>query len=128
MGKFVSESKKEIGVFRAIGATKRDIKQLFMSQAIMYTLIGYLFGAALGILLVLLIAKPVQLWFDGFIKNTIEETFAVVQNTSAGTFTGIDWQMFGIYTALLIVIAAVVSIIPATRASNVSPVQAISNE
>lgn len=128
MGKFVSESKKEIGVFRAIGATKRDIKQLFMSQAIMYTLIGYIIGSVLGILFVLIIAKPVQLWFDGFIKNTVEETFAVVQNTPAGIFTGIDWQMFGIYTALLIVIASVVSIIPATRASNVSPVQAISNE
>ncbi|MBU0612480.1 FtsX-like permease family protein [Patescibacteria group bacterium] len=128
MGKFVSDSKKEIGVFRAIGATKRDIKQLFMSQAIMYTLIGYLLGSILGVSFVLLISKPVQLWFDSFIKNTVEETFAVVQHTSAGTFAGIDWQMFGVYTVLLIVIAVIVSIIPATRASKISPVQAISNE
>ncbi|MBU0598104.1 ABC transporter permease [Patescibacteria group bacterium] len=128
MGKFVSESTKEIGVFRAIGAKKGDIKQLFMSQAIMYTLIGYIIGALIGIVLVFILAKPVQLWFDAFIENTVEETFAVVQQTSAGIFTHIDWQMFGIYTALLLAIAVVVSIIPATRASRVSPVQAIKNE
>jgi len=128
MGKFVSESRKEIGVFRAIGATKGDIKKLFMSQAILYTLIGYIIGVVLGIGLVMALAKPVQLWFDAFIENTVEETFSVVQQTSASVYTQIDWQMFGIYTALLLVIAVIISIIPATRASRVSPVQAIKNE
>ncbi|MCH7492660.1 FtsX-like permease family protein [Patescibacteria group bacterium] len=128
MGKFVSESRKEIGVLRAIGATKGDIKKLFMSQAILYTLISYIIGAMLGIGSVLLLAKPIQLWFDNFIESTVDETFNVVQATSAGVFTNINWQMFGIYTVLLIVIALIVSIIPATRASRVSPVQAIKNE
>ncbi len=128
MGKFVSESTKEIGVFRAIGAKKGDIKQLFMSQAIMYTLIGYLIGTIIGIGLVLALAKPVQLWFDAFIDSTVEETFTVVQHTSAGVFTHIDWQMFGMYTGLLLLIAIIISIIPATRASRVSPIQAIKNE
>lgn len=128
MGKFVSESRKEIGVFRAIGATKSEIKKLFMSQALLYTLIGYVAGSLFGISLVLLLAKPVQLWFDDFIDNTIDETFAVVQSTSAGVFAQIDWTMFGVYSVLLLVIALVVSIIPATRASRVSPVQAIRSE
>lgn len=128
MGKFVSESTKEIGVFRAIGAKKKDIKQLFMSQAVLYTLIGYVIGGLIGVGLVFLLAKPVQLWFDGFIENTVEETFTVVQATSAGVFTHIDWAMFGVYSLLLLVIALVVSIIPATRASRVSPVEAIRSE
>lgn len=128
MGKFVSESRKEIGVFRAIGATKGEIKQLFMSQAMLYALIGYILGSVVGIILVLLIAKPVQLWFNSFIEKTVGETFAVVQQTSAGTFTHIDWTMFGIYTVLLILIAVLVSIIPATRASRISPIEAIKNE
>ncbi|XOU94833.1 MAG: ABC transporter permease [Candidatus Kerfeldbacteria bacterium] len=128
MGKFVSESRKEIGVFRAIGATKGDIKKLFMSQALLYTLIGYIVGSLLGISLVLLSAKPVQLWFDSFIDNTVDETFAVVQTTNAGIFAQVDWQMLGIYTLLLLVISLTISLIPATRASRVSPVQAIKNE
>ncbi|MFA6098358.1 MAG: FtsX-like permease family protein [Patescibacteria group bacterium] len=128
MGKFVSESRKEIGVFRALGATKGDIKKLFMSQAIMYTLIGYIGGAVIGLILVLIIAKPVQLWFDSFIINTVKETFAVVQKTNAGAFAHIDWEMFGVYTALLVIIAILVSIVPAIKASRISPVQAIKNE
>lgn len=128
MGKFVSESTKEIGVFRAIGAKKKDIKQLFMSQAVLYTLIGYIIGGLLGLGLVLVLAKPIQLWFDSFIENTVEETFTVVQTTSAGVFTHIDWTMFGLYSVLLLLIALVVSIIPATRASRVSPVEAIRSE
>lgn len=128
MGKFVSESTKEIGVFRALGATKADIKQLFMSQAILYTLVGYVIGAIVGIGLVYIVAKPVQLWFDSFIADTVEETFSVVQKTSAGVFTQIDWSMFGLYSVLLLVIAIIISIVPATRASRVSPVQAIKND
>ena len=99
-----------------------------MSQALLYTLIGYVVGSLLGISLVLLSAKPVQLWFDSFIDNTVDETFAVVQTTNAGVFAQIDWQMLGIYTALLLVISLTISLIPATRASRVSPVQAIKNE
>lgn len=128
MGKFVSDSRKEIGVYRALGATRGNIRQLFMSQAILYTMVGYIIGAVIGGGLVLVLAKPVQLWFDSFIDNTIQETFAVVHRSSTGVFTGINWEMFGVYSLLLIVIAITVSIIPATRASRVSPVQAIKND
>jgi len=128
MGKFVSESRKEIGIFRAIGATKKDIKQLFIMQAVGYTFVGYIAGVVGGIALVFILAKPIQLWFEAFLKRTVGETFSVVQQTSAGVFTHIDWQMFGLYTLLLFAIALVISIIPATQASRVSPVQAMKNE
>lgn len=99
-----------------------------MSQAVLFTLIGYVIGAVLGFGIVLLLAKPVQLWFDNFIDDTVDQTFNVVQVTNAGVFTHIDWTMFGIYSVLLLIIAVAVSIIPAIRASRVSPVEAIRNE
>ncbi|MFA6043080.1 MAG: FtsX-like permease family protein [Patescibacteria group bacterium] len=128
MGKFVAESRKEIGVFRALGATKASIKQLFLSQAVLYTGLAYVAGALLGIGVTLGLAKAVQLWFDRFVGETVQQTFTVVQQSSANSFAAVDWARFGLLTGLLFVTTIIVAIIPAVRASNVSPVQAMKSE
>ncbi|WP_458207773.1 ABC transporter permease [Haladaptatus sp. NG-SE-30] len=44
----VTERTKEIGIMKAVGAQKRDVLQLFLTQAILLGIIGSIFGVILG--------------------------------------------------------------------------------
>ncbi len=128
MGKFVSESRKEIGIMRAIGATKSDIRNLFITQSLLYTFISYVIGLAGGFLLIYVISRPLASWFDSVVGSSLRESFSVVNTIDPSTFSRIDWSAFGIYSIVLLVITIIISIIPAVKASNVSPVEAIKGE
>lgn len=45
----VAERKREIGIRMALGARRRDIRSLFLLEALNLSLLGALFGAALGV-------------------------------------------------------------------------------
>jgi putative ABC transport system permease protein len=128
MGKLVSESTREIGIFRAIGMRKKDILTMFISQSILYVFIGYLSGLILGIGLNFLSSTFVSSWFDSFINETVSQTFNVVNTLDENIFTNINWTSILIYSILLFIISLVVSIIPSMSASKISPVEAIKNE
>ncbi|MFH0853025.1 MAG: FtsX-like permease family protein [bacterium] len=128
MTKFVSESKKEIGIYRALGMTKGGIKALFSVQGLLYTVIGYLVGGVLGLLIMPLLASPIYNWFDGFLEKTVQESFNVVNTVDVVLFRTVDWSTFGIYSGVLIVIAVITALIPSNHAANIDPVDAIRNE
>lgn len=128
MSKFVSESRKEIGIFRSMGITKFGIIKMFVSQAIIYTGIGYALGMVIGILLNVALATPLKAWFDNFVTTTIEETFNVVNQIDSSVFLNIDWGSVGIFSLILFVLTVIISYIPAQNASTVSPVEAIKSE
>ena len=56
------------------------------------------------------------------------KTFNVVNTVGTDVFFGLNWSSIGIYTALLIGISSIISIIISLNASKVSPVEAIKNE
>ena len=128
MSKFVSESRKEIGIFRAIGMKKSDIVILFTSQAILYTLIAFVVGIGLGISANILAAGFVNSWFTSFVSQTISQTFGVINQVSTSVFNNFDVNPIAIYSGILLVITIVISLIPAFRASSISPVEAINGE
>jgi ABC-type antimicrobial peptide transport system permease subunit len=128
MSKFVSESKKEIGIFRALGATRALVLRMFLLQAVLYGVIAYILGLGLGVGITLAAASPVNAWFDNFISRTVGQTLNVVNKVDSSLFSHIDWRMIGIYSALLLVILIVISLLPANRAANMKPVEAIRGE
>lgn len=128
MGKFVSESTKEIGVLRSIGAKRSDIRNMFVSQAILYTIVAYIIGSILGFILNLVISGGVYNWFDGSIGDSLRESFDVVVKIDKSIFTNFNVRAFGIYSMILLVIALIISLIPALKASRMSPVTAIKGE
>lgn len=128
MSKFVSESRKEIGIFRAIGMTKMDIKVMFVLQALLYTGIGYAVGLIIGICLNAVSSPLINSWFQNFVNSTLSQTYGVVNQVSTTAFSSVNWFALIAYTIVLIIVAFIISLIPATRASNVSPVEAITGE
>ena len=128
MRKFIAESRREIGIFRAVGATKMDIQKLFVVQALLYTFIGYVVGLVGGIVSNLALAGVIKAGFDSFVAKTIGESFGVVNPVSTGVFSTINWEAVAIYSAVLLAITVLTSIFPAANASRMSPVEAIRGE
>jgi putative ABC transport system permease protein len=100
----VTERRKEIGVRRAVGATKLDILRQFMVESIAQCLVGGIVGISLGFLVALVLRTytpfpaAVQTWVAGL---------GVVLSSLIGLF-------FGIY--------------PAVRASQLDPIVALRSE
>ncbi|MBN2015978.1 ABC transporter permease [Candidatus Dojkabacteria bacterium] len=127
MAKFVSEGRKEIGIFRAIGASKGDIRLLFILQSLSYALISILLGALLGISAVWAISNLIVNSAQNLINSTIGETIVLSSNISQADFLNLNYQMILIYAGTLLLVTLIVSLIPSGQATKVSPVEAIRN-
>jgi ABC-type antimicrobial peptide transport system permease subunit len=128
MGKLVSESTREIGIFRAIGMKQEGILKLFVFQAFLFISIGYLVGIGLGLVLNFVSAGIVSGWFDTFVEETVSQSFNVVNTVEVSLFNNINLNSILMYTILLFGISLIVSIIPSVSASRISPVEAIKSE
>ncbi len=98
----VTERTKEVGIRRAIGATKQDILLQFLAQALILSVFGGVLGLVLAILIVLLI----QPFFPAGIN-----LLSVVAALGISSFIGV---FFGVF--------------PAKKAADLSPIEAIRYE
>ena len=100
----VSERTREIGIRRALGATKKDILSQFMTETTLLASSGGLLGVSLGIII------P---WIVGMVTNmiTIVTWWSPLLAFSVSAATGL---IFGIY--------------PANKAACLSPVEAVRQE
>ncbi|ASN13039.1 ABC transporter ATP-binding protein/permease [Latilactobacillus sakei] len=105
----VSERTKEIGILRAIGARKKDIRHLFMSEAFLIGLFSSILGALIawgGQALVNVIAQPLT-------------HMPIVAITSG-------YVIFGI--VISIVISLLAALAPSRKAAKLDPIEALSAE
>ena len=102
----VSERTKEIGILRALGERKKDIRRLFTAESI---LIG-LFSAALAIVLALVVTAFLNHALYGLIK------YDIVQITAGNL-------IFALVVA--IVISFIAALLPARRAAKLNPIDAL---
>jgi putative ABC transport system permease protein len=127
MAKFVSEGRKEIGIFRALGATKGDIRKVFILQSLSYIVISLVLGAILGAIVVVATSGYMVTAAQGFVTTAIGNTVTLTGAISASDFLGFDLQLISLYAAGLVLITLLVSLIPSSQAAKVSPVEAIRN-
>ncbi|MDN4009436.1 ABC transporter ATP-binding protein/permease [Latilactobacillus sakei] len=105
----VSERTKEIGILRAIGARKKDIRHLFMSEAFLIGLFSSILGALIawgGQALVNVIAQPLT-------------HMPIVAITSG-------YVIFGI--VISVVISLLAALAPSRKAAKLDPIEALSAE
>lgn len=112
----VLERTREIGVMKAVGASPRDIRRLFLTEASFVGVVGGLLGIALGVgggqlieLLIVLLNPPRA-------GEQAPEIFSVDPVLLAGAF------------ALALVTAVVSGWLPSRRAMRMSPVRALRYE
>jgi putative ABC transport system permease protein len=100
----VSERMHEIGLRKAVGATKRDILSQFLVEAA--TLTGL--GGVVGILLGLVTGKVVTTLLD--------------------VHTGVPYTLTAIAVAVSVAIGIIFGMVPATRAARLDPIEALRHE
>jgi putative ABC transport system permease protein len=101
----VTERTREVGIRKAVGATRRDILLQFLLEAIVLSFVGGLLGIALGILG----ANAISNLSPDFVTKVTTETLIL----AAGVASAVG-LMFGVY--------------PAARAANLRPIEALRYE
>lgn len=105
----VLERTFEIGLRKAVGATRRQILRQFLSEAVVITLAGGLIGILLGIIVTYVIAITASAL--GFAWQFLVPPFALILSVGFSAACGL---IFGIY--------------PARRAAELDPVEALRYE
>ena len=111
----ILERRREIGVFKALGADDRDIKQLFFAEAGVMGLVGGIGGVALG----WLIGKSVTLGTNIYLSR---------QNLPPVNISAVPlWLALGAI-AFAIVVSLAAGMYPASRAAHLNPIEALRYE
>jgi putative ABC transport system permease protein len=110
----VTERRSEIGILRALGATRRQIRLLFLGESAVTGLVGSLVGLAFG----LLIARGIA----ASIGTLISDVYGVAQR--AGEVAA-DPRLLGWALTIGIATSIAAALIPARNAARVDPVQAL---
>ncbi len=103
----VYERTREIGMLRAIGMTRRQVRRMIRQESIITALIGAAIGLPLGIFLAALVNRALSEYDIRF---------------------AIPWGQLLVLTIVAIVIGILAAIMPARRAAKLNPLEAISYE
>ena len=107
----VQERTKEIGVLRAIGASKRNVSNMFNAETVM---IGFASGV-LGVLVTVLLCFPI---------NAILHALTGIGNLRAF----LPWQVAVILVVISILLTMIAGVIPSRSAAKKDPVVALRTE
>ena len=113
----VSERTREIGVLKALGATDRQVRALFVCEA---ALLG-LGGGLAGVLLSLLASYPGDRINRWLIQRTTEYDFP-------GTVFRFPWWLIAMALGFALLLSVLAAWAPAGRASRIDPVEALRDE
>lgn len=106
------ERTNEIGIMRAIGATKSSLKNMFLFESLIIGFLGGVVGEAIGVALA---------GIFNFGVNSLANRFG---GTAANLFSFPGWFIGGVIV-LSMIIGFLSGIFPAQRASNLEPLEAL---
>ena len=103
----VHERTREIGMLRAIGATRRQLRQMVRYESVITAVIGGVLGTAVGIAMAYVIIT--EMGGDGLVFS-------------------LPWMQLGVFLVLAVVVGVVAAVLPARRAANTRILEAIQYE
>jgi putative ABC transport system permease protein len=112
----VVERTKEIGILRAVGATRGQILGLFLTEG---ALIGVV-GACLGLAL----ARVLAVWADGWVRSLIAGQMDGDKMLTTTIFV-FPWWLWVSAIAFAVVVTTLAALYPARRASRIHPIEAL---
>jgi putative ABC transport system permease protein len=110
----VTERRSEIGILRALGATRGQTRALFLGEAAALGVIGSLLGVGLGILL--------ANGMTGYINSVMKDAYGLAEQSTQAVWNPLllaGSVGLGVITSLL------AAFVPARAASSVDPVQVL---
>lgn len=110
----VTQRRTEIGILRALGATRGQIRTLFLAESAIAGFVGSIAGVVLG----LVIARGIA----GYISGFLGEMYGVAERASE---IAADPRLLGLALFLGVAISMVAAWIPARSAASVDPVKAL---
>jgi putative ABC transport system permease protein len=110
----VTQRRSEIGILRALGATRSQIRTLFLTESLIAGLAGTLAGVAFGIALARAMA--------GYIGTLLADVYGMAQQAER---LEIDPWLIGIAVAMGLITSLIAAVIPARSAAGVDPVKAL---
>ena len=110
----VTQRRSEIGILRALGATRRQIRALFLTESAVTGLIGSIGGLLFG----LLIARGIA----ASISTLLSDVYGVAQRADE---IATDPRVLGLALVIGVATSVIAALIPAWQAARVDPVQAL---
>jgi putative ABC transport system permease protein len=110
----VTERRSEIGILRALGATRGQIRKLFLAESAIAGLAGTAVGVAFGIVM----ARGMA----GYISGLLSEVYGIAQRADEIVLE--PW-LIGTAVAMGLITSLVAAVIPARSAAGVDPVKAL---
>src|SRR4029077_16918176 len=110
----VTQRRSEIGILRALGATREQIRWLFLGESAVMGLVGSIVGAAFGVVIAGIIA--------GGISALLGDVYGVARQV---TDIATRPLVLGSALAIGVITSLVAGLIPARSAARVDPVHAL---
>lgn len=110
----VTQRRSEIGILRALGATRAQIRALFLSESA----IGGLVGSVVGVLFGIVLARSMA----GFIGGMLEGIYGIAERAEE---VSADPRLIALAIAVGVATSMLAAWIPARNAARVDPVQAL---
>lgn len=120
----IADSRKESAVFRALGATRLDISQIYFVYTMIVALLTALFSIAAG-LIVVYIADNV---FASQITATLRIAMTPKDLATTFHFWTIDWAIIGAVALSIIAAAVLACLIPLIRNTRRNPIKDMRDE
>ncbi|MEV0264516.1 FtsX-like permease family protein [Streptomyces sp. NPDC050617] len=102
----VFERTREIGMLRAIGLARRDVKQMVRLESVMICVFGAVLGIVVGVFLA---------WSGG---HLVKSSFPAYE-------FGLPWARIALFLLIALVVGVLAAVWPARRAGRLSPLESI---
>jgi putative ABC transport system permease protein len=103
----VFERTRELGMLRAVGMTRRQVRRMIRHESVVTALIGAALGIGLGFFLAALVTRALS---------------------SQGVVFAVPWLEVGIFVVASVVVGIVAALLPARRAARIDVLRAIAYE